>query len=76
MDCRMPDVDGYSCTRKIRTLKDFGRNIPIIAVTACVLPGDREKCLNAGMSDFLGKPFTLEELNQKIHQWLTQEASS
>ena len=72
MDCRMPEVDGYTCTVRIRQLDDARKDIPIIAVTACVLPGDREKCLESGMNDFLGKPFTLDQLNQKIHDWLPQ----
>lgn len=74
MDCRMPGIDGYECTERIRKLESAHKDIPIIAVTACVLPGDREKCMDSGMNDFLGKPFTLEELNAKINQWLPQIA--
>jgi CheY-like chemotaxis protein len=74
MDCRMPGIDGHECTMRIRKLEREYKNIPIIAVTACVLPGDREKCMRSGMNDFLGKPFTLEELNAKINQWLPQVA--
>ncbi len=66
----MPEVDGYTCTAKIRSLGSPIKDIPIVAVTACVLPGDRDKCIDAGMNDFLGKPFTLEQLNSKIQEWL------
>ena len=74
MDCKMPGIDGYECTARIRKLESEYSNIPIIAVTACVLPSDRERCMQSGMNDFLGKPFTLEDLNAKINQWLPQIA--
>jgi len=73
MDYKMPDVDGCICTQRIRTMKEIQNNIPIIAVTANVMKGSREKCLEAGMDDFLGKPFTLDELHQKICYWMQKK---
>jgi CheY-like chemotaxis protein len=73
MDYRMPEVDGCTCTQRIRAMSEIRSNIPIIAVTANVMTGAREKCLEAGMDDFLGKPFTLEELHQKLLFWLQKK---
>lgn len=71
MDWRMPVTDGLKCTLQIRELQDAqGHRIPIIAVTAHALSGDRERCLDAGMDDYLSKPFTLEQLQSKIQKWL------
>jgi CheY-like chemotaxis protein len=75
MDCKMPEIDGFECSANIRKLNSPVKDIPIIAVTASVLPGDREKCLAAGMNDFLGKPFTLEQLQNKIFEWLSLRAA-
>jgi CheY-like chemotaxis protein len=72
MDYRMPEVDGRMCTKKIRAMKEI-QYIPIICVTADVMSGNREACLAAGMDDFLEKPFTLEELHQKICYWLQKK---
>ncbi|MFZ4775172.1 MAG: PAS domain S-box protein [Terrimicrobiaceae bacterium] len=65
MDMQMPEMDGIEATRKIRTLES-GEWVPIIALTANVSPGDREKCLDAGMSEFLSKPFKKDELATKL----------
>lgn len=75
MDCQMPVMDGYEATRIIRHRElGSGRHIPILAVTAHALTGDRERCLEAGMDDYLAKPYRFEEIKQKIGQLL--EASS
>ncbi len=73
MDYRMPEVDGCMCTERIRAMKEIQHDIPIIAVTAQIVQGSREKCLEAGMDDFLAKPFTLEELHLKICTWLQKK---
>lgn len=72
MDYRMPEVDGCQCTRIIRDTKILDQ-VAIIAVTADVMPGCREKCLEAGMDDFLPKPFTLDELHEKLCFWLDKK---
>ncbi len=69
MDCRLPIVDGYESTRRIRRLPE--RNgLPIIALTANALLGDREACLEAGMDDYLAKPFKRTDLQQLLQRWL------
>ena len=70
MDVNMPDVDGYSATRIIRSRRDEKRHIPIIALTADALPEDKEKCLNSGMNDYMAKPFRLEDLQTILHKYL------
>jgi CheY-like chemotaxis protein len=70
MDCRMPQMDGYLCTKHIKELSGRTKKIPIIAVTADIMDENRKKCMDCGMSDFLEKPFTFEELNEKLSLWL------
>jgi CheY-like chemotaxis protein len=71
MDCHMPRMDGFEATAQIRKRTDDKRRIPIIAVTAGGTAGEREKCLRAGMDDFLLKPFSQEALAGKITTWLS-----
>jgi CheY-like chemotaxis protein len=73
MDCQMPEMDGYETTKAIRKGQagDIDKNIVIIALTANAMKGDKEKCLNAGMNDFLTKPININKLHQKIKTWLT-----
>jgi len=69
MDCRLPLIDGYEATRQIRRLPGCG-HVPIIALTANALQGDRENCLSAGMNDYLAKPFKRNDLQQILQRWV------
>jgi CheY-like chemotaxis protein len=72
MDWRLPEMDGCHCAQEMRRLeKEQNRLVrtPIIAVTAKVMPGDREICLGSGMDDYLPKPFTLEDMDAMVKKW-------
>ncbi|HWZ90644.1 MAG TPA: response regulator [Polyangiaceae bacterium] len=71
MDCHMPDLDGLEATRQIRAIEGPERRVPILAVTAGTVPGARQACLQAGMDDFIAKPFTLSTLRRKASHWLS-----
>jgi len=71
MDIMMPIMDGIMATQKIREIESTGdRHVPIVAVTANALAGDRENCLAAGVDDYIAKPFTTEMLIRKMRNWL------
>jgi len=71
MDCQMPQMDGYEATHEIRRLeKDSGSHVPIVAMTANAMAGDREKCLLAGMDDYIAKPVQKESLYEIIEKYL------
>jgi two-component system sensor histidine kinase/response regulator len=70
MDCRMPRMDGYTATRTIRANESPGAHVPIIAMTASALEGERERCLDCGMDDFLTKPVDSARLHRTLRQWI------
>jgi CheY-like chemotaxis protein len=69
MDIMMPEMDGNDTTRAIRQMSQF-RNLPIVAVTAKAMKGDREKCLEAGAWDYLSKPVNPEKMLAVLRAWL------
>jgi CheY-like chemotaxis protein len=71
MDIQMPNKNGYEATDEIRQLKD-SENIPIIAITAGIMIGDKEKCLEAGMNDYLPKPIIQLDLEKVLYKWLSK----
>jgi two-component system, sensor histidine kinase and response regulator len=73
MDCQMPNKDGYEATTEIRRLEDAagdGRHIPIVALTANAMEGDRERCLTCGMDDYLSKPLGRDALRTVLERWI------
>jgi len=73
MDCQMPDLDGFAATSAIRSHEasiGTGHRVPIIALTANAMEGDRAKCLAAGMDDYLSKPFSQDDLQTVIQRWM------
>jgi len=73
MDINMPDTDGYTLTTKIKSIDRFS-NIPIVAVTANVMRGDREKSLQAGCDGYIQKPIDIDILSQQIERFLTRRS--
>jgi CheY-like chemotaxis protein len=77
MDCQMPEMDGFEATGEIRKREaQSGRRIPIVALTASAIEGDRERCLAAGMDDYLAKPFTAEQMRSALVTWLGSSTRS
>lgn len=76
MDLQMPAVDGYTATRRIRENEHGSKRTPIIALTASITLGTREKCLAAGMSDYLTKPLDLSRFRTVLHRLITNSAST
>ena len=70
MDCRLPGLDGYQATGEIRRREGAGRHVPIVAMTASASQEDRDRCLAAGMDDFLAKPVLVGDLDAVLARWL------
>ncbi|MGZ5161740.1 MAG: c-type heme family protein [Burkholderiales bacterium] len=79
MDCQMPEMDGFEATRKLRAMEAAAGTrsvrIPIVALTANAIKGDRERCLTSGMDDYLAKPFKEEQLWNVLVKWIKRENS-
>jgi CheY-like chemotaxis protein/nitrogen-specific signal transduction histidine kinase len=69
MDCQMPEMDGFEATRKLRERRDYLATIPIIAMTANAMQGDRERCIETGMNDYIAKPVSIDELTALLDRW-------
>ena len=79
MDCQMPEMDGFEATRQIRQSEDngvFAKRVPIIALTANAIKGDRERCLKAGMDEYLSKPVRIEEVSSVLARYLESKNST
>ena len=74
LDCQMPDVDGYDVAREIRRIEQGRSRVPIVAMTAYVLAGERERCLEAGMDDYLSKPVSTSRLGETLGRWIAMPA--
>ncbi|MBC8165371.1 MAG: response regulator [Bryobacteraceae bacterium] len=77
MDCQMPEMDGYQAAAEIRRLESTkGGRVPILALTANAMPGDRERCLESGMDEHLAKPLNVSALDTALREWLSRPYSS
>ena len=75
MDIQMPEMDGLEATRTIRTIEQNKKRTTIIALTANAMQGDRERCLKAGMDDYLSKPIKQQDIDMMIERWLTSKTT-
>jgi CheY-like chemotaxis protein len=73
MDCRLPGMDGYQATAEIRRREGAGRHVPIVAMTASASQEDRERCLAAGMDDYVAKPVLVGDVDVVLARWLPEE---
>jgi CheY-like chemotaxis protein len=69
MDCQMPELDGYEATQEMRRRQGAGARIPVVAMTANALKGDRERCLEAGMDDYMAKPVGPDAFREMLDRW-------
>lgn len=76
MDCQMPEMDGFEATKNIRELEGSEKHTVIVALTADAMTGDREKCLKAGMDDYLNKPIKPEQITKALKKWTQKEAKA
>jgi PAS domain S-box-containing protein len=76
LDCELPDMDGYAAAQELREREAAGQHVPVIALTAHASEGQREKCLAAGMDDFLSKPVRLATLAQCLERWINGKSPS
>jgi CheY-like chemotaxis protein len=74
MDCQMPEMDGYDASRQIRNRERTGEHLPIVAMTAHSMSGDRDKCLAAGMDEYLSKPIRTIELRDTLARAIASSA--
>ena len=79
MDCQMPVMDGFEATRRICAMKESGevrKGLPVIALTANAMKGDRQRCIEAGMDDYITKPVRKKDLKEKIYFWIKKKEIS
>ena len=67
--CQLPQIDGFEATGALRREPGLAGRVPIVAMTANAMQGDREKCLAAGMNDYVSKPFSVKDLKRVLEQW-------
>jgi signal transduction histidine kinase/DNA-binding response OmpR family regulator len=72
MDCMMPECDGYEATRRLRRAGSARATVPVVAMTANVMPGDRQRCLDAGMDDYVSKPVHVDEIDAVLRRFLAR----